>query len=153
MNYFLEDVARFLYDSNHGDFSNTIIVFPGRRARLFFNKFISGFTDKPLWAPKYFSISDFIIKLSGLQQADQLTLCFRLFKVFKEVTGSQETFDSFYYYCEMMLSDFDDIDKYMVDASVLFSNLQDLKNIDQQFGGLTDSQVEIIKISLTSEVV
>src|ERR1035437_1353690 len=45
----------------------------------------------------------------------------------------------------MVLNDFDYVDKYLVDASLLFRYVQDIKNIDQQFGGLTEGQIEIIK--------
>ena len=77
MKYFLQDVARYLLKKNQGDFRRTVIVFPGRRARLFFNYFLSRIIEKPLWAPRYFSISDFVQKLSGLQLADPLTLEWR----------------------------------------------------------------------------
>jgi hypothetical protein len=101
--------------------------------------------NKPLWAPDYYTISDFVRKLSGLQSADQLTLLFRLFRIYKEVTGSNETFDSFYYYCEMVLSDFDDIDKYLVDAKDIFRNIADLKSLEDYKSSLDEVQIDIIR--------
>lgn len=144
MNYFLKDVASYLFKLNKGDFRHTIIVFPNRRARLFFNKYISELTDKPLWSPQYYSISDFIIKHSGLRLADPLTLVFRLFKTFKEITGSEESFDNFYHYCEMILSDFDELDKNCIDASMLYKNLSDLKEYENHYDYLSEEQLNII---------
>lgn len=145
MTYFLQDVARYLYQRNSGNFRHTVIVFPSRRARLFFNYFLSQISDKPLWAPNYYTISDFIQKLSGLQLADQLTLLFRLYKVFKKVTSSPETFDNFFYYCEVILADFDDIDKYRINPDALYANLSDLKAIEDYKDYLEDFQLEAIR--------
>lgn len=145
MTYFLEDIARYLFEKNQGDFQHTIIIFPNRRAQLFFNDHLAHLSDKPLWAPDYFTISDLVRRLSGLQIADQLTLLFRLFKIFKEVSGSNETFDTFFYYCEMMLSDFDDLDKYRVDAEMLFKNIADLKSMEDYHSYLDDSQIKTIR--------
>jgi CRISPR/Cas system-associated exonuclease Cas4 (RecB family) len=145
MTYFLEDVSRYLFDHNHSDLRNTVVVFPNRRAHLFFNKHLSGFSSSPIWAPQYFTISDFVQQISALQLADPLTLIFRLFKVYKEVTGSNETFDTFYYYCEMILADFDDIDKNRVDAGMIYQDLSDLKAIDNYYEYLSELQITTIR--------
>jgi len=142
---FLRDVAEYLFHSNQGDLSETIVIFPNRRARLFFNQYLSGLSDKPLWAPQYYTISDFIGKISGLQATDQLTLLFRLFKVYGEVTGSKEKFDDFYFYCETLLSDFDDLDKYRIDAKQLFKNLSNLKSLEDYHEYLSGEQEKLIR--------
>ncbi len=145
MSYFLKDVASYLFHSSNGDLSNTIVIFPNRRARLYFNQYLSQLSDRPIWAPQYFTISDFIQNLSGLQLADQLTLVFKLFKVYREITSSKESFDEFYFYCETLLSDFDDIDKNRVDARMLFKNLSDLKSMEDYHEYLSDEQEKMIR--------
>jgi len=145
MTYFLQDVANYLYRRNSGNIHNTLVVFPNRRARLFFNYFLSQLSTKPLWAPKYYTISDFIQELSGLRLADPLTLLFRLYKTIKEVTSFSENFDAFYYYCEIILSDFDGIDKYRVNASVLYRNLIDIKAIEDNLEYLEEYQIDTIR--------
>ena len=70
---------------------------------------------------------------------------FELYKVYSKLKNSPETFDDFYFWGDMLLDDFDDVDKYLVNAYLLFRNVLDIKNIDQQFGGLTPAQTEIIK--------
>ncbi len=145
MTYFLEDVAKYLFEYKKGNFLDLIVVFPNRRARLFFNKYLSSLTNTPLWTPKYYTIADFVQQLSHKNIADPITLLFKLFEVYKNITGSGESFDSFYYYCETILSDFDDIDKYHVDADKLFKNLANLKELEATTEYLSESQIETIK--------
>ncbi|NJK87786.1 MAG: hypothetical protein HC906_19260 [Bacteroidales bacterium] len=84
-------------------------------------------------------------RLSGLQVPEKNTLIFKLFEVYKQVTGSSENIDDFYFYCEMILSDFDDLDKYLVNADDMFRNLKDLKDISSYFDYLTPEQMEVIQ--------
>ena len=88
------------------------------------------------------SFSDHI---QHLQTASNEVLLFELYKVYRSIKKSPESFDDFYFWGDMLLDDFDDIDKYLVNAQMLFSNVLDIKNIDQQFGGLTEAQTEIIR--------
>ncbi len=145
MNYFLQDVAKFLFELEKGNFIDLVVVFPNRRARLFFNKYLSALSKNPVWAPKYYTISDFVQQISGLQVADPLSLLFGLFKVYKDVSRSNETFDTFYYYGETILSDFDDIDKYFANADKIYQNLSDLEFTGSYFEFLSDEQVKVIK--------
>jgi len=145
MTYFLQDVAKYLFERSGGDLRDRVIVFPNRRARLFFNHFLSVMSSQPIWAPKYYTIADLVQKLSGLTLGDPLSLLFKLFKVFRDVTGSTESFDSFYYYCEMILADFDDIDKYRVEADQIYMNLSDLKSLEDYYSYLEESQIRTLK--------
>ncbi len=145
MTYFLEHIAKHLY-SEHGNRLNShCLVFPNRRAGLFFLKYLAAEINKPVWTPAIMTINDLFRSLSELQLAENEILLFELFKVYRSVKKSSESFDDFYFWGDMLLNDFDDVDKYLVDASKLFRNVQDIKEIDQQFGGLTDEQAEIIK--------
>ena len=92
--------------------------------------YLAGESDQPIWSPAAMSISDLFQKLSVQKSGDPIRLVCELYKVFKEETQSQETLDDFYFWGELLISDFDDVDKNMVDADKLFSNLQDLKNLN-----------------------
>ncbi len=72
-------------------------------------------------------------------------LLFELYKIYRDIKKTPESFDDFYFWGDMLLNDFDDVDKYMADATMLFRNVQDIKDIDQKFGGLADEQIEIVK--------
>ncbi|UCH13649.1 MAG: PD-(D/E)XK nuclease family protein [Bacteroidales bacterium] len=141
---FLQDIAAQVFSTYKDDLSDICIVFPNKRARLYFNKYLSGLTDKPLWAPAYFTINELMEHLSGLQVADPVTRLFELYSSFKKVTQSPESFDSFYFYLEILLADFDDIDKNLVAPEDIFQNLAKIKNIENYYDYLTDDQIEII---------
>lgn len=144
MPYFLQDIARQVFSTYKDVFSDICMVFPNKRARLYFNKYLSELTDKPLWSPDYFTINELMEHLSGLRVADPITRIFELYSAFKSVTRSPESFDNFYFYLEILQADFDDIDKNLVEPEDIFQNLAKIKNIENYFDYLTDSQIEII---------
>jgi CRISPR/Cas system-associated exonuclease Cas4 (RecB family) len=145
MHYFLQDIAGQVYSKYKEVLTDICIVFPNKRARLYFNKYLSELTDKPLWSPEYFTINELMQHLSGLQVADPLTRIFELYHAFRKVTQSPESFDDFYFYLEILSADFDDIDKNLVDPEDIFQNLAKIKNIETYFNYLTDNQIEIIR--------
>jgi hypothetical protein len=145
METFLQNSAKYLYGKYGDKLSDCALVFPNRRAGLFFNRYLSSHIDKPLWLPGMFTIADLLEEVSTLKSSDPITLNFELYKVFQSVTKSKESFDEFYSWGEILLGDFDEIDKYMVDASALFKNVSELRNLENQFDYLTREQVEIIR--------
>ena len=145
MQSFLQLVAHDLYAKIGNDLSRTALIFPNKRANLFFNEYLAGESDQPIWSPAAMSISDLFQKLSVQKSGDPIRLVCELYKVFKEETQSQETLDDFYFWGELLISDFDDVDKNMVDADKLFSNLQDLKNLMDNYEFLDKEQEEAIQ--------
>lgn len=108
-------------------------------------KYLAARIEKPVWAPSIITINELFRTYSSLQTAGNEILLFELYKVYRTLKKPCESFDEFYYWGDMLLNDFDDADKYLVDASLLFRNVLDLKMIDRQFGSLTPEQVEIIR--------
>lgn len=145
MNSFLKHIATDLHQRYGNNISNLCIVFPNRRAGVYFKQYLSELTDQPIWSPNTTTINELIQEISGLTVADNIKLLFELYRIYKQVKKSEETFDDFYFWGEMMLNDFDDIDKYLVNPEDLFKNLKSLKSIQDQFTYLTDEQVEAIK--------
>jgi CRISPR/Cas system-associated exonuclease Cas4 (RecB family) len=145
MEYFLERIARSLYDQYGNTLNRHCLVFPNRRAGLFFLKYLADRIEKPVWSPSILTINELFRSYSTLQIAGNELLLFELYKIYRGIKKGAESFDDFYFWGDMLLNDFDDTDKYLVDASLLFRNVQDIKNIDQEFGGLTEYQIEIIK--------
>jgi hypothetical protein len=129
------------YGSNLGDIC---LVFPNRRSGLFFKKYLSEATANTTWSPRIFTISEFILELTGLQIADPVDLVFEAYEAYRHAVKDAESIDEFWSWGEMMLSDFDDIDKYLVNAASLYRNIRDLKEIDTQFD-YTDEQKETIR--------
>ena len=145
MEYFLDRISESLYREFGNTLNNHCIIFPNRRAGLFFMKYLASHIDKPVWQPTVLTINELFRSQSELQVAGNEVLLFELYKVYKKVKKSTETFDNFFYWGDILLNDFDDVDKYLVNASLLFQNVLDIKNIDIQFGGMTESQTEVIK--------
>ena len=145
MKTFLQLVAQDLYSKIGNDLSRTAIVFPNKRAGLFFNEHLAAQSDRPLWSPAYVNISELFRQLSPLKSGDPIRLVCELYKVFREETHSEEPLDDFYFWGELLISDFDDVDKNLVDAGKLFSNLQDLKNIMDSYDFLDKEQEEAIQ--------
>lgn len=145
MQTFLQLVAQDLYQKIGNDLSRVAIVFPNKRASLFFNEYLATQSDRPIWSPAYVSISELFRQLSPWKSGDPIRLVCELYKVFREETRSEETLDDFYFWGELLISDFDDVDKNLVDADRLFSNLQDLKNIMDDYDFLDSEQEEAIR--------
>ncbi|MGB8490452.1 MAG: PD-(D/E)XK nuclease family protein, partial [Bacteroidales bacterium] len=142
MVYFLERIARHLFNQN----SDTgLLVFPSRRAGLYFLKYYSLQSDKPVWAPEIMTINEFFRSLTDLRIAESETLLFELYKINRKLNSKAESFDEFYFWGGMLINDFEDIDKYMADVPELFRNIKDLKNIDEQFADIDDEKAEIIR--------
>jgi hypothetical protein len=115
-------------------------VFPNRRAALYFQNYLSSALTKPQWAPRLMSIEEFFKRHSDLQEPDRLTLIFRLYTVYGDVLKSEEPFDRFFFWGDMLLRDFDEIDKYLVNARQLFTDLSKIKELDETFDYLTEEQ-------------
>jgi len=145
MTSFLQSLASYVFDKYQQDLSKICMVFPNRRAGLFFTSYLSELIDRPVWKPVIYTISDLMSDLSGLEYADDIDLLFELFSIHKQEKKSQESFDEFYQWGEIMLSDFDDLDKYLVNTSDLFQNLASVKDIDKKFDYLTKEQIQIIQ--------
>lgn len=144
MDTFLKQVAHDLYTKTNGDFAHLAVVFPNKRASLFFNEYLAQEADRPIWSPAYVSISELFRQSSSLQVGDPIKLVCDLYRVFREATGSKETLDDFYFWGEMLISDFDDADKNLADTDALFSNLRDLNALADDYDFLEEGQKEAI---------
>lgn len=145
MESFLKLVAADLYKHTKGNLAHTAVVFPNKRAGLFFNEYLAQESDSPIWSPAYVSISELFRSLSPWEVGDPVKLVCELYKIFRRKTQSTETLDDFYFWGEMLISDFDDADKNKVDTDKLFSNLQDLRNIMDDYTFIDDEQEEAIR--------
>lgn len=142
MRTFLSEVAQQLYTSYGNDLSSLSLLFPSRRARLFFIDALSTIVDRPMWQPEWLSIDDLMSEVSGLREGDRVRMITELYKVYSEC--HKEPFDKFYFWGEMLLTDFDTIDKYRIDADMLFRNISDIKEIEADVSYMTPEQLKII---------
>ena len=144
MKSFLYHVAADILAKHGNDLSRTAVVFPNKRAALFLNEHLARLAAKPLWSPVYYTISDLFRSQSARQVADPVKLICDLHKSFVAKTGTDETLDHFYGWGQLLLADFDDIDKQMADADRVFANLSDLHEMDDD-SFLTEEQQQVLR--------
>lgn len=145
MKTFLQLVANDIYNKLGNNLSKVAVVFPNKRASLFFNEYLALQSNSPIWSPSYLSISELTQSLSKIQLADDIKLITQLYTIFKKHTDSNESLDDFYFWGELLLSDFDDIDKNLVEADKLFTNLMELKDILDTYEFLEPEQEEAMQ--------
>jgi CRISPR/Cas system-associated exonuclease Cas4 (RecB family) len=145
MDPFLQQVAKYLYTFHRNELDEFCLVFPGRRAGVFFTAYLNELIEKPMVSPEIVTISELVSSLAGLQQADPVSLVLKLQEVYSRETGHQEPLDEFFFWGEILLADFDDVDKYLLDANDLFRNISDIKELENQFDYLSEEQKRAIE--------
>lgn len=131
MERFLTLVARDLLTKFGTNLTDVTVVFPNKRAGLFMNQAFVELSAAPVWAPRYLTISELFRSQSDCELCDPIQAVCELYRVYAEKVNDPETADRFYGWGEILLSDFDDIDKHLADAHALFANIQALKTLDQ----------------------
>ncbi len=140
---FLEYVAEDIISKYGTDLSHIAVVFPNKRAALFLNEHLARIAGQPVWSPAYITISDLFRQHTDLKTADPIKLICDIHKSFTKCTGIDETLDHFYGWGQLLLADFDDIDKNMADADSIFCNLKDIHELDD-ISYLDDEQKEML---------
>jgi hypothetical protein len=143
MTPFLVEVAEEIIRENPR-LDEATVVFPNRRAVLYFRHYLSERISSPAWAPQLFSIEDWMARLSTIKQIDKLDLIHRLYRVHVDTMDVTEPFEQFYFWGDMLLQDFEEIDKYLINPEHIFRDLRNLKELDATFDYLTDEQKEFL---------
>ena len=142
---FLESLARHLIRSAGSELKDMRIILPNRRAGLFLQRHLAAHVAHSTWVPSIYTISDFIDEMSPMELADPMELFFTLYDIYEDAAARPDSMDEFYLWGEMMLRDFDELDKYRVDADMLFRNIIDLKELEEPLAGLEPEQLEFIR--------
>ena len=145
MKTFLEHVASDIVKRFGNNLSRIAVVFPNKRASLFLDEALVGVTDRVLISPKYFTITDLFLSATNRNIGDRIKLVCMLYQAFRRVTNTDETLEHFYPWGEVMISDFDDIDKHLLSAQQIFTNVGDLHELDS-IDYLSDKQKEILRV-------
>ena len=143
---FLQLTAQDLYARFGDTLSEVAVVFPNNRARLFFSEHLYKAAGKPVWTPAFITISDLFRGQSDLKPFDNLGVVGLLHAIYLKVSGKEESFDEFYHWGEILLSDFDDVDKNLADAKQLFRNIREQAEYTDTLEHLTEDQVDSIRL-------
>ena len=149
MTPFLKQVARHYFIDGAGDISRLCFVFPNRRALRFFEHYlgqeIAASGKGPAVAPEVYTINDFFYRVAAASPADKIVLLLELYECYKAVNPSAEPRDEFIFWGDMLLGDFDDVDKYLADARILFTNVSEFKGMQDDMSYLSDTQREALE--------
>lgn len=145
MQTFLQEVAQHVLTHHQDHLDQVTIIFPNRRAGLFFRNAIGQLIEKPIWMPRVTSLEDFILFHSQLEKIDTLEAVLRLYDVYKAQQPREESFDRFFFWGEMILRDFDEIDQYLVEADQLFTSIKSQKELDEEFYFLDEEELKVIR--------
>ena len=141
---FLEEIIADL-SKKKVDWPSVTLVFPNKRAGLFFRKYLAARLKEPGLAPRIYSLEEFILQFSDSVEADRLSLVFDLFEVYRKLNPHAESFDRFYYWGEMLLRDFEDVDQHLVDPQQLFRGVRDQKELEENFRFLDPEHIKVIQ--------
>ena len=146
---FLKQVADHYY--NIGEADKCCFIFPNRRSLVFFTRHLcqavkdSDVLSRPIVAPEMLTINDFFHKVGGMHSVDRVRLLIELYDCYRECNPKAESLDEFIFWGDIILSDFNDVDKYLVDSKQLFANVSDIKKIQDTYTYLTDTQRKAIE--------
>lgn len=145
MERFLSQCAEYIYNKHQHQLHNLCIVFPNRRSGIFFKSYLQKIVRNTAIGPHITTVDELLTGYSTLHQGEKLQLISALYRIYRKHIPTQETFDDFYFWGEVLLSDFNDIDRYLVSAKDLFTNVADLKEIGNGLDYLSPEQKEAIE--------
>lgn len=144
---FLRQVAEHYVSS--GEVKDKCFIFPNRRSMAFFNKWLGeAIRSKggvPVLAPATLTINDFFARAASVDICPRVELLLKLYSCYKKVYPKAESIDEFIFWGDVLLGDFDDVDKYLVDPEQIFANISDYKAIQDTFSYLTEKQREAVE--------
>lgn len=145
---FLKQVAAHYFEGP--EIQSTLFIFPNRRSLVFFKKYLSDVlresgSSVPLPVPPLYTVNDFFYKVSGLQAADRLRLILELYAAYKNLSPDAEPLDEFIFWGDVLLADFDDVDKYLAPAEALMQNVGEFRSMEDSIDYLTPTQSEAIE--------
>lgn len=145
MKAFLQNLASALYHEYGNELFKITLVFPNRRAGVFFQKYLAESAENSIFSPKIITIQELFESISDLKLADKVDLLVLFYEQYARISNTNESLDDFLYWGEMLLNDFSDIDKYLVDAKQLFKNINNLKLMDDEMSYLSEEQITAIR--------
>lgn len=145
---FLRQVAEKYYEE--GGIDRKCFIFPNRRSMVFFRKYLSeavaaGNSERPIFAPEMLTVNDFFYRMDNVAAVDKVTLLLELYECYKSLNPKAEPLDEFIFWGDVILGDFNDVDKYLVDPKRIFTNVSDFRSLQDTYSYLTENQRKAIE--------
>jgi hypothetical protein len=128
---FLDKIAKVIIEDYSNDLSNTVVILPNKRAKIFLIEALKNQIQNNIICPKIISIEDFIQEIATIRSIDSIELLFEFYEVYQKLTDvkNQQSFDLFANWAKMLLQDFNEIDRYLLDPNHVLSYLKDIEDI------------------------
>ena len=146
MTAFLQQVARHYFSL--GEMDKRCFIFPNKRSLAFFKKYLSECVAeqrRPMLSPQLYTMNDFFYQLTDFHPTDQVDLLLELYDCYKSLNPCSESLDEFIFWGGVLIGDFNDVDKYLVDPASLFVNVAEFRAIQDDYDYLTDDQKAAIE--------
>ena len=131
VNTFLDKIAKVLIDTYSEKLSNTIVVLPNKRAKIFLVEALKIQVDTNILSPEIISIEEFIQEVANVRSVDPIELLFEFYEVYLSITekSRQQSFELFANWAKTLLQDFNEIDRYLLDPYHVLSYLKDIEDV------------------------
>jgi hypothetical protein len=128
---FLDKIASVILENYANTLSNTIVVLPNKRAKIFLIEALKKQVSTNILSPEIINIEDFIQDISGIRNIDPIELLFEFYEVYLSITekANQQSFELFANWAKTLLQDFNEIDRYLLDPKYVLSYLKDIEDI------------------------
>ena len=143
---FLDKIAQVLIDDYSEKLTNTIVVLPNKRAKIFLIEALKKQVSTNILSPEIISIEEFIQDIASIRTIDPIELLFEFYEVYLSITekSNQQSFELFANWAKTLLQDFNEIDRYLLDPSHVLSYLKDIEDI-KKWGIEVENKTQLLE--------
>ena len=130
-------MATFIFDvlkdlqNKHVNLSSITFILPSKRAGIFLKHQLSQVVNDTIFSPKILSIEEFVEELSELKTISNTELLFKFYNTYIQLTpkDQQESFESFSKWAQILIQDFNEIDRYLIPQKNIFNYLSAIQDL------------------------
>ncbi len=143
---FLDKIAQVLIEKHSDKLSDTVVVLPNKRAKVFLIEALKKHIENNIFSPEIISIEDFVQNIAGIRSVDPIELLFEFYEVYLSVTdkANQQSFELFANWAKTLLQDFNEIDRYLLEPSYVLSYLKDIEDI-KKWGIEVENKTQLLE--------
>ena len=143
---FLDKIATVLIENYSSKLSNTIVVLPNKRAKIFLVEALKKQVSTNILSPEIISVEEFIQDIASIRNIDPIELLFEFYEVYLSITDkqNQQSFELFANWAKTLLQDFNEIDRYLLDPSHVLSYLKDIEDI-KKWGIEVENKTQLLE--------
>jgi hypothetical protein len=145
-NSFLDKIAQVLLVEYSGKLSNTIVVLPNKRAKIFLIEALKNQVETNVLSPNIVSIEELIQDIASIRSIDSIELLFEFYQVYLSLTekSNQQSFELFANWAKTLLQDFNEIDRYLLEPNHVLSYLKDIEDI-KKWGIEVENKTQLLE--------